>query len=467
MCIFLTACSTSAIKTQTNAQQPGSSASAFPDNNELLELIASRVEEKRAVGIVLGVMDADGSSRVVSYGDAGPGAAPLGPNTIFEIGSITKVFTSTVLADMAARNEVTLDASVGNYLPGELVLPAQNGVEITLANLAEQNSGLPNVPDNFSPEDPANPFSDYTISDLSIYFDCLTLARAPGESYEYSNLGVGLLGLALSHHAGMSYEELVTQCILRPLGMSNTGVSLNPQMREMRAIGHDQQGEPVKDWQDSAPFEGAGAVRSNMTDMLKFLDANMGLAGNELERVMRVAHAPRADAGNSKIGLNWFSWTTPGGVDIVYHSGNTGGYSSYLGFDPVRGVGVIMLTNQAGTTLDIPSHLLDPGIPLREAPKTPEQLGAIELPAETLTKFIGAYVLDAPPHIRLAVTAENTQLYVEAPGFGKLPFYPRTSLNFFNITMRAEITFVTDANGEVSGVVVKLGGIDQNGTKTE
>lgn len=459
--------STPAVDAQANAQQPRRSTSAFPGNDELLAMIAARVKENRATGIVLGVMDADGSSRIVSYGNAGPQAAPLGPNTVFEIGSITKVLTATVLATMAARNEVVLDAPVRTYLPSELAPPDRNGVAITLANLAEQNSGLPGLPDNFAPKDAANPFSDYTLSDLAAYFKGLSLSRAPGERYEYSNLGVGVLGLALSRRAGTSYEKLVTQRILNPLGMSHTVITLTPAMRALRAIGHDQQGVTTKDWDFSTVFEGAGAFRSNMIDMLKFLDANMGAARNELEDAMRVAHNPRASAGNARIGLNWLTLKTPNGVDVVYHTGNTGGFSSYLGFDPVRGIGVVMLVNQFGVTLDIPVHLLDPKVPLREAPKTPAQLGAIDLPADTLTRFAGTYVLNNPPNLRLAVTIEGNQLFVEAAGVGKLPFYPRTPLNFFTTSMNAEITFVNDAGGKVAGAIVRLGGVDQNGTKVD
>jgi CubicO group peptidase (beta-lactamase class C family) len=278
---------------------------------------------------------------------------------------------------------------------------------------------------------------------------------------------VGLLGAALSRHAGMSYEALIAQRILGPLGMSNTGVRLTPETRSRRAIGHDQQGAPVKDWEFSTVFEGAGALRSTMVDMLTFLDANIGVARNDLERAMRVAHSPRAAAGNSSIGLNWLTMKTAGGVEVVYHTGNTGGFSSYLGFDPVRGVGVVMLTNQFGVTLDIPWHLLDPKTPLRAAPRTPEQLGAIELPAEALTRLVGTYTLDAPPNLRLTVTVENRQLFVEAAGVGKLLFYARTPSNFFNTSLNAEITFVNDASGAVSGVVVTLGGVDQRGTKID
>jgi hypothetical protein len=143
------------------------------------------------------------------------------------------------------------------------------------------------------------------------------------------------------------------------------------------------------------------------------------------------------------------------------------GYTSYIGFDPIRGVGVVMLANQFGATLDIPVHLLDPTVPLRAAPRTPEQLGAITLPPASLTRLIGTYVLDAPPRLRLAVTLESGQLMVEAAGVGKLLFYPRTPSTFFTTSMNAEITFVNDASGAVSGVMVKLNGVDQPGTRAD
>ena len=136
---------------------------------------------------------------------------------MFEIGAVTKVVTATVLAEMAARGEVSLDAPVQRYLSGDLRLASRNGTDITLANLAEQNSGLPNLPDNYAPKDPANPFADYTIADLSRYLAGVTLPRAPGERYEYSNLGIGLLGLALSRHAGLTPHRLCV-CRIRPSG---------------------------------------------------------------------------------------------------------------------------------------------------------------------------------------------------------------------------------------------------------
>ena len=161
--------------------QTPATPSAFPDNAALLAMLKARIDDGRATGIVLGVMDADGSSRVVAYGDPGPGAPALDANSLFEIGSITKVFTSTILADMAMKGEVKLDVPAQTYAPASMVLPTRGGKAITLLNLSEQNSGLPRMPGNFNPADPANPYADYGAAQLSDFVSHYKLTRDPGD----------------------------------------------------------------------------------------------------------------------------------------------------------------------------------------------------------------------------------------------------------------------------------------------
>ena len=128
-------------------------AQHFPTESELLALITERVDAGRSVGIAVGVVEANGTRTVVDYGDAGPGARPLGPKSVFEIGSITKVFTSILLADMTARGEVALDDAVQRYLPTGVSMPSREGQTITLTHLATHRSALPRMPTNFSPAD--------------------------------------------------------------------------------------------------------------------------------------------------------------------------------------------------------------------------------------------------------------------------------------------------------------------------
>ncbi len=345
------------------AAGPALAQSAFPDDAALLATIRKGVEDKRAAGLVLGVMDKDGTTRVVAYGDPGPGARPLSKDSVFEIGSITKTFTATVLADMAMKGEIKLDAPARTYAPAGLTLPARNGKEITLANLSEQNSGLPRLPLNLAPRDFTNPYADYSIDQLGAFLGSYKLLRDPGESFEYSNLGVGLLGHLLANKAGTSYEALVTQRLLAPLDMTSTAITLTPAMQEQLAKGHNKKGDVVANW-DLPTLAGAGALRSSMADMLKYLDANLGEPKNDLERAMRMAQQPRAKAaGTNEIGLNWITLTTASGRKIVAHDGGTGGYGAFIAFDPARETGVVLLANTTGVPSDIALKLLDPPAP--------------------------------------------------------------------------------------------------------
>lgn len=442
---------------------------AFPDDAALLALIKARVDDGRAAGIVLGVMEADGSTRVVAYGDPGPGAQPLSASSVFEIGSITKVFTSTILADMAQKGEVKLDDPVQEYAPAGLTLPTRNEKQITLRSLAEQNSGLPRMPGNFSPADMTNPYIDYGATQLHAFLSGHELKRDPGETFEYSNLGVGLLGHILATKAGISYEALVSQRILAPLGMTMTGQTLSPSMQAALVKGHGPDGKLAANW-DMDVLAGAGGLRSNMMDMLKFLDANLGEPKNDLERAMRMAQQPTSTAKGPKIGLNWLTQDTPGGAQIVWHNGGTGGYGAYIGLDQKRGVGVVLLANTSGVPQDIAVHLLDPASPLTSKPAPPVARTEIAVPAETLMKFTGVYALDAQPDFRLTVTVESSQMMVSATGQQKLRVFaeaetPDRRLKVFYKAVDAQITFTPAVDDNPAFLTLHQNGQNMKATK--
>src|SRR5208283_4407870 len=118
----------------------------------------------------------------------------LDGDTVFEIGSITKVFTALLLADMAQRGEVALTDPVSKYLPKGVKMPGRNGHAIMLQDLATHTSGLPRLPSNMKPKDFMNPYADYTPELLYQFLSSYELPRDPGSKWEYSNLGAGLLG---------------------------------------------------------------------------------------------------------------------------------------------------------------------------------------------------------------------------------------------------------------------------------
>ena len=181
-------------------------------------------------GIVVGVLEADGTRRIQAYGRAGPGAMQLGAETIFEIGSISKVFTAIILADMAADGLLALDDPVQTLAPEGVTIPSRPGQAMRLVDIATHRSALPRLPDNMSPADRSNPYADYTPQMLYDFLNGHELSRDVGAEFEYSNLAVGMLGHLLALKSGMDYEELVTERILDPLGMVNTGITPTPEM---------------------------------------------------------------------------------------------------------------------------------------------------------------------------------------------------------------------------------------------
>src|SRR5262245_51370592 len=179
-----------------------------PANAQLLpERVARAAQERIAAGtyqtLVLGVVDGD-RSEVVAFGKLDDGTAPDG-DTVYEIGSITKTFTATLLARAVIADRVRLDTPLAQLL-SDFKFPARNGKEITLGALATQRSGLPRLPSNMQPKDPADPYADYDAAKLKAFLAGYELPRDPDTSYEYSNLGFGLLGFALAEMDHTTYS---------------------------------------------------------------------------------------------------------------------------------------------------------------------------------------------------------------------------------------------------------------------
>jgi CubicO group peptidase (beta-lactamase class C family) len=313
------------------------------------------VEGRKGVAGVVGVVRRDGR-RVLGFGDgpAGAGRPPDG-DTLFEIGSVTKVFTAVALADLAREGLLRLDDPLRRHLPPDLTVPRLPGSdkEVTLRQLATHTSGLQVEPDFLPhllfrrPKDWANPYSHYDRATLARFLARARLAREPGLRYSYSNLGVGLLGIALAHRAkAASYEELVVRRVCAPLGLADTRIKLSPGQGKRFARGHDEQGRPTSTW-DFATLEACGGLRSSANDLLRFLSANLGLAPAPLRPVLEGCHEPLRDTTNRgvRVALGWHVVSLPGGGQLVAHSGATGGFRCFVGFRKEREAGVVVLAN--------------------------------------------------------------------------------------------------------------------------
>jgi len=440
---------------------PALSVAAAVDETGLRQILKDAVENRRTVGIVVGIVDANGKM-ISSYGKTAIGGRDVDGDSVFEIGSVSKVFTTTLLADMIQRGEVSLDDPVSKYLPKNVTMPERGGKVITLLDLATHRSGLPRLPDNIKPADPLNPYAGYTAEMLFDFLSRCTLTRDIGQSYEYSNLGVGLLGEVLARRAGQSYEALLTERIFRPLDMNGSGIVLRPEMSARLAMGHSAGLVQVKNW-DIDALAGAGAIRSTVADMLKFMAANMGLEPSPLAKATAMARQDLRDTTvpGMRIGLAWHLMTRPDTV-IVWHNGETGGYHSFAGFDLKKGLGVVVLSNSANSIDDIGFHILDDRLPLAKPPKERKEI-ALE-PAE-LDAYVGEYQL--APNFMITIAKEADALFAQATGQGRVRLYPEAVGEFFIKEADAQVSFEKDATGRVTHLVLHQGGVDQKAIKVK
>ncbi|MDZ4703974.1 MAG: serine hydrolase [Saprospiraceae bacterium] len=338
----------------------------------LPEDVAQSIQERIANGhspsIVVGIIDKDGPQYYV-FGIKTDGGEPVNEHTIYEIGSISKTFTGLLLADMVVRKQLKLDDPAQKHLPVSVTLPVQNDKQITLGHLSDHTSALPRLPGNMEPADPANPYADYTVEQLYAFLKSCTLTRDIGSAYEYSNLAQGLLGHILALKAGKSYEALVVERIALPLGMENTKITFDDRMKKNLAIGHSD-GAPVANW-NLPTLAGAGAIRSSLHDMLRFVAANAGLQKSKLYKAMKLSHQPRHDkvGGGTRVGLGWHISKGAEG-DVVWHNGGTGGYRTFAGFVNATGKGVVVLTNSTKGADDIGFRLLNSAAKLIEVKKS-------------------------------------------------------------------------------------------------
>jgi CubicO group peptidase (beta-lactamase class C family) len=418
------------------------------------------VQQRRAPGMVIGIID-DKGAKVFAKGVRENGqSAPVDGDTLFEIGSVTKVFTALLLQSMTDSGEVRLDDAIGQYLPTSVKTPTRKGKEITLAGLATHTSGLPRLPDNLDATNVKNPYVDYTVEKLYDALARLQLKRSWVLPVEYSNLGVGLLGHVLALRAGESYEELVTRRICNPLQMNSTRITLTPELKDRLAPGHGAAGDTVENW-DFAVLAGCGALRSTANDLLKFLAANFGWTHSSLSQAMVAAQQPRHRIGFfRKIGLIWLIDTARG---TIWHGGGTGGYCSYVGCKRRLRRAVVVLANSANGVHDIGQFLLGNRSAVKNF-QPPKARNVAQVDPNIFDSYVGQYKF---PIIRttITVTREGRQLFARLTGQSRLEVFPESETDFFYRVVDAQLTFRKDATGAVTDVILHQNGRHQKAAK--
>jgi CubicO group peptidase (beta-lactamase class C family) len=397
-----------------------------------------------ASAIVIGVVSEHGR-QVIGYGHVGDGALPDG-QSVFELGSITKTFTALLLQQMADAHEVGLNDPVQKYLPDEVKRPVRGGKQITLLDLVTHTSGLPRMPDNMKPADLGNPYADYSVQQMYAFLSGYTLPRDIGAQFEYSNLGMGLLGHVLARRAGCTYEELVIRRICQPLGMTSTRIALDGPMRQRLVPAHDADGQSVSNW-DIPTFAGAGALRTTVDDMLVFVAAQAGITPSSLYPAMKATQAPRSPidpSGQVDVAMAWHVLKRNG---YVWHNGQTGGYQTIAVLSPEKKIGIVVLANQCCRYVDKIGFLLM-GLATGTKPPDLHIPEPVKIDTTILDTCAGAYNFGGISFV--TVMRQDDHLTIQLLGQGPVRFYPASTDRFFSRAVDAEVTFDKDAAGAIS-----------------
>ena len=355
-----------------NSVRAQSGASQFATTKELSIMLLNKVKRYLPdVSIVVGIISPNGT-QVYNYGNISKAnTTKVNGNTIFDTASITKTFTTTLLADMVKQGLVNLDDPIEMYLPTNVKIPTYNGHEITLEDLATHTSGLSDFPIGW--------IRNHTYGTQQVYnfLSNATLQSEPGAKANYSDFGMGLLGHILSIRANVPYAQLVKDKILSVLGMDSTGIAMNSTaimlsdtLESRLAKGHIGGKEVNLEFIPEA-IQPAGALHSTANDLLKYLAANLGLIHTSINDILQETHLIRHaypqeldpfpfpsnnSLSASYIGLGWFIETNLG-TEVIRHDGGIDGYRTLIGFNPTKQEGVVILCSCDGR--DIPSSIFD------------------------------------------------------------------------------------------------------------
>ena len=316
------------------------------------QVLRPLVDSGKVVGMSVGILSGE-RSYVFGLGSTQRGEAGTVPTgkTIFEIGSVSKVFTASLLSELVERGEVSLDDPLTKFVPDGIRVPSRNDKPITLRHLATHSSGLPRLPSNLKPN-LLDPYQGYTPDDLFGFLSDHTLRRDPGEAYEYSNYGVGLLGHILAIQANKTnYENLVTQEICKHLKMDDTCLQVNAEQSSRFAQGYSSLNLPAGRW-EILTLGGAGGIRSTVDDMLRFasfcLHPDDSPLGSSIQHGWKPQFPMGLEPGSPSVGLAWVVNTD----GTVWHNGQTGGYHSFLAFQPESNTALVLLSNSSSSDVD-------------------------------------------------------------------------------------------------------------------
>lgn len=415
------------------------------------------IDSETVVGMTVGVIQGDAQA-VRGFGcyAEGDSRTPDG-KTIYEIGSVSKVFTGLLLADAVVQGRVTLNTPVNELLPKGVILKPRGDQLAELWHLSTHTSGLPRLPDNLEPSDPNNPYADYDGKRLGVFLNSYQPRKRPCEVNSYSNLGTGLLGLVLAREQKTDYPSLLEQRIAEPLGLSDTTIKLDEEQRRRLAPPHVEGGSAGHNW-DFDTLAGCGAIRSTADDLLTFAKAYLDPQEGELREAIGLSwcvHQKPIEEGDFAMGLGWH---IAHDGQTRWHNGQTGGYHAAIFVNRPLKIAAVVLTNTATMEVDALAQDLvvacaGQNVKPREFEKAPE------VSAEVLKRYVGKYRL--APGAEFTVSTKGGKLMVGLTGQPTFQVYPSSETEWFYKVVEATLTFQVNGEGECTAVELFQNGVRQ------
>jgi len=442
------------------ASRADQNSGALLNHTEIRSLVTERIKalcgEQGSVGIVVGVIAPEGRQIISASERSSDDSRPPDGDTAFEIGSVTKVFTALLLAEMAEKNEVGLNDPVAKHLPSAFKVPERNGKTISLLDLATHTSGLPFMPNDAAISNGPSA-AKYSTGDLRRLVATSELRTDIDGKWEYSNIGYWLLSEALTGRGGLDYQTLLRRHVIAPLGLTNTAFALAPEMKKNFAPGHNavlQAAPPISTLPIYSIMPAAGGLYSTANDLLKLLAVAMDYEHSPLDGAMRLTWNTRRPMSRDGFeqGLGWTIIREQNSLLIV-HDGGTLGYASSIAWDPVKRAGVVVLSNQVANVGDIARHLLRPSIPLEKPTATKRT--EVTLDPARLDIYVGNYEATGEGIFEVAREADSLTLRSPAEwGLPKFRLHPENRQDFFVAELPMRVTFQLESDGSAKKMLV-------------
>ena len=420
----------------------------YPTLNEIKEVIKEEVDNGRSNSIVIGIID-NGIESYISYGSPFEGRTDsANENTVYEIASVTKVYVSTILADLVLKEKVNLDDFLIQYLPDTLKFSDSNYYKITLKHLATHTSGIPTLLNDLDLDNPDEYLMEMTYSELFAKLENNKLKNTPGTAFEYSNNNFSLLSYIICKITNENLEQLLKKYFIIPFDMNNTALNLNEVQENIFATAYRRPDVLADHWHLSPVYEAAGGLKSSAKDQLTFM-RKLFYENSSLTEATKYATQVFFDStlnAITKIGVGWFITDLPQG-NLFGHNGSSTGFKTALVYDTLNNRGVVIMSNSSNDIMDILYYLLDKNSEINKYRKVNNK----EIKNELFDQMKGKYMM------KVHNTEGSAEIYTKDGRYyiSTFEIIYQGDNSFFSPRLNSLIEFTDLQNGKFQVIIIK------------